>query len=279
MSYFKYLPPARIDILSNLAIRFTPPSDFNDPFDGNQAVTFVTDKSFVEEMLQRARETLPQLRKSPEDAAQFSEFVRYLVANPNDEYRRLCAQAENFGKAEAEAAFKRAVTLTGVLSLSKAENNPLMWSHYALNHQGFVIEFREDDAFFTKSPSADPDPLEFPQEVAYTKTRIVIDAAKPADRSALKTALLTKADDWRYEYEWRMVRDLRQSDFQGPGNVPLFRIPATAIRRVILGCKASSALAEAVLAIKAANKDLTHMTLHVAEMHPTDYSLTIRDHA
>lgn len=278
MSYYKYFPPERTDVLSNLAIRFTPPSDFNDPFDGNQAINFVMDQSFLEEMLQRAQDLVPLLGKHPEKAADFSEFVRHLAKNPTEEYRRLCAQTEQFGKSEAEAAFRRAVALTGVLSLSKAENHPLMWSHYARSHQGFVIEFREEDDFFTKGASAEPDPLEIPQAVAYTKTRVVIDAAKPADRAALRTALLTKADAWGYEQEWRMVRDIRQSDFRGSGGVPLFKIPASAISRLILGCKASKALTQTVLAIKGTNADLAHVTIHVAEMHPTDYMLNIRNH-
>ena len=30
---YKYCPPARIDIFENFAVRFSPPSEFNDTFD------------------------------------------------------------------------------------------------------------------------------------------------------------------------------------------------------------------------------------------------------
>ena len=38
MSYYKYLPPQRVDILENLKIRFTQVSALNDPFEGLPAV-------------------------------------------------------------------------------------------------------------------------------------------------------------------------------------------------------------------------------------------------
>ena len=33
METFKYLPPDRVDVLESGHIRFTPPGDFNDPFE------------------------------------------------------------------------------------------------------------------------------------------------------------------------------------------------------------------------------------------------------
>lgn len=275
MGLFKYLPPERVDVLSNLAIRFTPPSEFNDPFESHQATVFEIDGSFIDEMLVRARKTIPRLAESSQEAGDFSKFVRELHANPTAQSQELRDRTEAWGKAQTQATFQRAYERIGILSLSMVENHPLMWAHYASGHRGFVIEFEQEDDFFTKSPSLEPYPLEFPKEVQYAKTRMVVNAAKPAGDELLRDVVLTKAETWSYEQEVRMVRDLRQSNVPGPSNVPLFKIPESAFKRVIFGCKAGKRLRGKFLEIKKANPNFSHLQFYEVHLHPTEYALVM----
>src|SRR5947207_10157340 len=44
---FKYVQPDRVDILEFERIRFTPPLEFNDPFDTHPTVAPITDKNVL----------------------------------------------------------------------------------------------------------------------------------------------------------------------------------------------------------------------------------------
>ena len=93
----------------------------------------------------------------------------------------------------------------GVLSLAKRNNCPLMWSHYAGQHTGLCVGY-EMPTHLNSPPPA-------PQKVTYGGSRRV-----PASRIAEMLrgdevarefvdgrVLLTKAQDWRYEKEWRLL--------------------------------------------------------------------------
>ena len=41
MYLYKYLPPDRIDVLENAAIRFTQPDQLNDPFESRPCMTSI----------------------------------------------------------------------------------------------------------------------------------------------------------------------------------------------------------------------------------------------
>ncbi|KZN14449.1 hypothetical protein OA79_06210 [Marinomonas sp. TW1] len=97
----------------------------------------------------------------------------------------------------------------GVISLTESPDNLLMWSHYAEDHQGIVIELDIDqlDPFqlFNVAHIATSSDAMF-DKVNYRKKR-------PYDGSFLATSVqeiakyyyLTKSDEWMYEKEWRYI--------------------------------------------------------------------------
>ncbi len=54
--------------------------------------------------------------------------------------------------------------IVGILSLTKKRENLVMWAHYALSHQGFVIAFDSQNAFFS-SPARPVDDSLAPPKV------------------------------------------------------------------------------------------------------------------
>lgn len=98
----------------------------------------------------------------------------------------------------------------GVFCLSSRFGSPLMWSHYACQHQGFCVEY----------DTADIDEAELHQ-VDYDHSREVLASDLQAEllREDLaaklridKACLLAKAPQWKYEVEWRMFSTVGSKD-------------------------------------------------------------------
>jgi hypothetical protein len=107
----------------------------------------------------------------------------------------------------------------GVYCLSELPDHILMWAHYSNGHTGFCVQFRhENEPFLGRA-----------QPVIYSEA--YPDAVSiPDDRTrAVTKTLLTKADSWAYEREWR-VFDLHN----GPG---VRQFPPELLTGVILGCR------------------------------------------
>lgn len=117
----------------------------------------------------------------------------------------------------------------GVISFSEKYDNNVMWSHYANEHYGFVIEFSisNEDSFFDNIFSESPFGNTF-----ISPTRVVYNN-KPLDFSLIENMgkqyidilkreypfkrfssaiLLSKSMDWSYEQELRIIVELKDAD-------------------------------------------------------------------
>lgn len=108
----------------------------------------------------------------------------------------------------------------GIFCMTTKRDDILMWSHYAYAHTGFCMEFKTEN--FSS---------ERPRSVDYPPDRPCLNLIVPPDKEDIELALLTKAANWKYENEWRIV-DHRN----GPGVQPY---PPEALTGVILGCRIS----------------------------------------
>ncbi|EKO3466506.1 DUF2971 domain-containing protein [Vibrio fluvialis] len=95
----------------------------------------------------------------------------------------------------------------GVISFTENYNNLLMWSHYAHEHKGIVVEFDYEklDYFFNYRLST-RDTIE---RVLYNRERF----SPLQTEVCVKDLLLTKSDDWIYEKEHRILPKLRLADY------------------------------------------------------------------
>ncbi|MFQ2479019.1 DUF2971 domain-containing protein [Aeromonas caviae] len=102
------------------------------------------------------------------------------------------------------------INSNGIFSVSETPRNPLMWSHYAEQHNGFCIGFNEDlFSGMRKSTSNSSGFLEYkPTKVFYDSYRFdrqtSVRGTKESN-NALKRHLLTKSDEWIYEKEHRCI--------------------------------------------------------------------------
>src|SRR5690606_23599589 len=108
---------------------FSKPSSFNDPLDSR--LSFKLNQSLTEykQLLSMGRLTDREIQKKVQKARSNPKIITN----------------------EIDSSTNRVMNSKGIFSLSKTNDNILMWSHYAKNHTGIVIEFDvlEDIDFFT----------------------------------------------------------------------------------------------------------------------------------
>jgi hypothetical protein len=121
-------------------------------------------------------------------------------------------------------------SLIGFFCLSKNSDSLLMWSHYADQYAGAVVEFDASHEFFAN-----------PIEIEYRALRPKKALGMYLTGEPLPLAeLCLKSIQWEYESEVRIVRcldDCKPVGHDDPRGFPIFTqtIPPDAIRSVILG--------------------------------------------
>lgn len=92
----------------------------------------------------------------------------------------------------------RKVSLAGIYCATPKNDNLLMWSHYADNHKGICLEFNGKLDIFKEA-----------MEVDYLEDRPTINSLKKDSlNKIMRNTLTTKSIDWKYESEWRIIRQV-----------------------------------------------------------------------
>ncbi|MFR9702207.1 DUF2971 domain-containing protein [Aeromonas sanarellii] len=188
---YKYLPfnEGSLKVITEGTVKFTCPLEFNDPFDCQPVYHIdkhVYDKGYFKWIDEKLSMHLPPAKRMQEKNKKY-EVLKSLVMS---------------------GAFHTKVLKTmGVLSLSRACNDILMWSHYAENHKGFVVGFHYRD-FDSSSYDAGIANI-LPHGIEYKKDRPVFNFSKP---NSIMDCLLVKSKQWEYEQEMRAF-----TTDEGPG--------------------------------------------------------------
>ncbi len=168
-------------ILTESVLHFANPTTFNDPFDCK--VHFQSSLS------------------AKEIKRRYSEMIKKRRPDLNRKERRKEATDDiktmkpDWFLSQITAGLQSSVDNVGVLSLSATDRNILLWSHYAAGHTGLCFKFiaTNHTPFFGRA-----------LPVTYAQTYPEIDVLSPPDKQ-IDAFLLTKAKDWCYEDEWRII--------------------------------------------------------------------------
>jgi hypothetical protein len=95
-----------------------------------------------------------------------------------------------------------------------------------------------------------------------------------------KAVIRTKSPDWEYEHEWRLMYKLSAADPEpiDGRTCYFFKIPPTAIVKVILGCRCSEDTDEETeLEVRTllASNNLRHVSLERARLHDKEFRLVL----
>jgi Protein of unknown function (DUF2971) len=319
MSLFKYFTQAgALRYLSTWALRITPPDQFNDPFEMRPRVTAMTTQNMQEmypgvlheELVNLIAQHLP-VSNEAKHLEMLHCLARYVAdVATEDDYRILSSQTdarawqqmereiepfkrflkqqqqEIWSKANEEMpAWNRKVesilhaklpTLLGVLCLSGSDQNALMWSHYADSHRGALIEFDENHSTFKRRRS-NADELGHFRHVCYSDTRPHINAM--SGEQVFVQLALTKALDWAYEQEQRLLWPLTMADRHVPTDtetIHLLDVPPNAVKSVTVGCRTSVAFVERVAAALSAVDEAVHIRVYQAAVDDDAFKLNYK---
>ena len=217
-------------ILDNLSFWFATPDTFNDPFDCSlddvknyeleDVFDYLTDLELDDESI---KEAIINFKNNPHI---LPEFIH--------------------------SAKENTILKKGVLSLSATNENILMWSHYANNHEGAVIglELSQDLEFFTL-----PIPIDYTDR--YTPLNYLQDRF-----NAIIDTIRIKSADWNYEQEYRIYKD----------TTGLHKINPTAIKEIIFGVKTTDKDIRKIKE-KCNNGHLKHVTFKKATKKHGEFGL------
>jgi hypothetical protein len=203
---YKYVSIAGLRRILEGSIRFTQPSAFNDPFE------------LLPEIIMPTNEPERQISVSFDIIAD-----RRVVSDGEVE-----TIPDGCGSSDAMSRdiVQQLNQLIGILSLSRVRNSLLMWSLYADQYSGAVVEFDETHDFFSGQIDVEYRPARPRRHLNSYLAGMPIPVAE----------LCAK---WAYEREVRVIRPLSecQESAKDRREFPVFvrPIPVEAIKSVILG--------------------------------------------
>ncbi|MCE7067406.1 DUF2971 domain-containing protein [Dyadobacter sp. CY326] len=170
-------------------------------------------------------------------------------------------------------------TRFGILSLTTRNDNLTMWSHYTLDHKGFVIELSPESQIF-QNTKAKIKLLRTVQKVSYKRHRpnaTLLDALDSNNgdgfTNLLKKTFLTKSLDWKYEQEMRMMSALTDEDVREiyPG-IFIRDLRPSSILNIFFGVNSDSVLKSRVMSI-IAHPNLSHVGVFQSLLHEEEYKV------
>ena len=187
---------------------FCKAEEFNDPFDCAFKVQFSSDKGKNRKFADMAL----QLRYPDLSSDKRAEILR----REEDAF-----DGPDFD-VDVQAAMQQTLNTWGICCFSEVPNSLLMWAHYANKHHGFCLKFSTENFYVALPPN-----LVIPHQVHYTDQYPI---AWIAEDVAIEATLLTKAEQWKYEKEWRIIT---------PDKIGCYPFPASCLTGVIFGCRMS----------------------------------------
>lgn len=174
-------------ILSDFTLKFTHPNKFNDPFDYYPTSSTLGANKFVKRVINQ-RPNTGRIKTNFKSVLKNSALLR------SQQFRDITAQH------------------LCITCFSSTQFSLPMWAHYANNHKGCVIGFRDPNEEEARSALNDSQLREYfhlvPFEVTYTDDRPFV-----FDKNGLTNtekngymAVLKKAKAWEYEQEVRAIR-------------------------------------------------------------------------
>lgn len=179
-----------LQALINEVAWFSKPISFNDPFDCGIQI----DEGKMEESVRNAvQEAYLKVGKSKESIPE-SEF----------QIKEEDKQAFN----EFKESIHKLIQSVGIFSMSRVNDDILMWAHYADSHRGFCIEYaRTPDNILGKKA----EPVSYQDELPSLSAQDITSGGQGFDK-----LWLTKSTHWEYETEWRIINNVGGSAFQFP---------------------------------------------------------------
>ena len=193
-------------IFTDHELYFSPLTELNDPFEASFNVQPSQDK------------------RANRQFADMALKLQYPTLSRKERRKRAQKEGKIIGQSDFVSSVRKnmqqAYNTWGICCLSEVPYNVLMWSHYANKHRGFCLKYSTEQ-FYVEHPEG----RTIPHKIHYTDQQPI---ARIIDEVAVRETLLTKAKQWEYEKEWRIVM---------PERIGWHPFPASCLTGVIFGYK------------------------------------------
>ncbi len=235
---YKYLPIKRLKYLENELLRFTQPSDLNDPFECYPI--YPSKEEYVDFLKKELKKEIEKIKKKNLGKRRTNYFINNSTEKYNSEIIKVINnEKENSREKYIQNSIQNLNSKLGILSLSRRWDSTLMWSHYTNSHKGFCIGFNKDLDYFLKEDPNSSEPKYIFNPVNYDNNRIKVPLLK--GKRIDFNLLFTKSEDWIYENEERLLSKLvnhkivKDKDVKIP--IYLFKVPHSLIKEIIIGAE------------------------------------------
>jgi hypothetical protein len=268
------MPFERFKLLRDGLIRFTQPGAFNDPFEMpafKAAEVEAVRRAGLAGLTGQTQDIMQGLTAGHIPQAAFIPPIFYWLGQPAAPPPR---SANPLPSEDAIERLRRIDETFGILSLSGAPDNLLLWAHYASEHRGLAVQIDVEDQAF--APSRDGQHFQLAGPVRYSPRRPLI----PETDEILFEHFFAKSQEWAYEQEFRIVRKLSSSAAAiagAPYPVHLFPLPPSAIRRVIFGARVPAESRDQLIADTIADARFATVQFAQAVIDPERFKLDIAE--
>ena len=270
--------------LSTRRLRFSSPLRFNDPFDSYFPPAFYNLRRNVAALEKRHRAILSGEEVLPADSSAAFNLAPLIglvgtgtvppevIERARKTHRTNVLAVANQFNCESQFDWQGMVRRFRLLSLCAEGKDPLLWSHYADNHQGVAFEFdaaaKEGVAFEAAKP------VKYSRRVprAYSRNDFIQSTLGlillPDAAQTLLPLVLTKSLEWSYEKEWRIVRVAAE---EGQSLFADLAFSPRSLSRIFLGCSISIRNRRAIERLATGN--FAHVEMHQARQSQTTFAL------
>ncbi|WP_213780107.1 DUF2971 domain-containing protein [Caballeronia sp. dw_276] len=282
--YKYYSASTALSVLRAGKFRWGSPASFNDPFDHSFAMHMTGDKDrAMHRLVEGAADIIfssqPPVIKQPND---FTALLMLVRSGPSGKLTRetwtrdvwpalQAGQANALSYlAEQNEMWKRQSETARIFCLSEVQDSMPMWAHYGANHGGVVMEIRGlatlDSSFLVARP------VEYSQTMPALGDYDEMIEGYLGNRSWMESENLfhklafVKAEQWRYEQEWRVVTYAAQAEAYNDYKFSPLELPC-----LYMGVKCTKSDQNGLIAqVKAA---YPFTKIFQMEVHPTQFSL------
>jgi len=237
-------------VLTSNSLKWSSPLCFNDPFDVPLKLEFdYTSSDFFQAVNARIADLVDANMDMPPFCAGSMRVLFETVKNEPPETRPelLRVLREDSGKMPLPGPVLKRLTdrwdqfypHLRILCVSERPDIAPMWSHYADDHQGVVVELTVIKGKLCALAGAHPVRYQEEPPKLWSLERHVdsaVGAERFDSRRFLSGYMFVKQTQWMYEREWRVVL---YADWSEAGNWSLYKFAPRELTKVIIGSAAS----------------------------------------
>ena len=263
MKLYKYLSfDSGKRLLQHGCARFTPPTDFNDPFELNPSFDLLSQADYNQ---------LPDDPDCPGQKLLNQETLAPMFAALGPGIQKAMAQhAGQIGQFALRNNDIAQFTLDrtyGILCLTEVPDSLLMWAHYGDNHKGIAIQFNSEHPYLASAQQPNNGRVE------YSNDRPVLSYSNLHSPELF----FRKSSEWAYEREWRFVKPLSEADKileAEPSPIHLFGLPPDLITGVVIGVGVPHGKRVELMQL-CGSPPLEHVTIYQTRLSDKTYELEV----